>query len=71
MSSIAKTAAGWLPRSASSAASASGSPAPPFLLADKLDPLFPLAAGIALWAMAAGFGLLRHARAGRLPSATA
>jgi len=37
-----------------------------FLLTDKLDPLFPLAAGIALWAMAAGIGLLLHARASRL-----
>lgn len=36
------------------------------LLTDKLDPLFPLAAGIALWAMAAGIGMLQRARASRL-----
>jgi hypothetical protein len=40
-------------------------------LADKLDPLFQLTVGIVLWAMAAGVGLLRHARASRLASATA
>jgi hypothetical protein len=33
-----------------------------FLFTDALDPLFPLAAGIALWALIAGIGLLRGAR---------
>jgi hypothetical protein len=34
-----------------------------FLLTDALDPLFPAAAGIALWAIAAGIGQLRRRRA--------
>jgi hypothetical protein len=36
------------------------------LFTDKLDPLFPLAAGIALWAVAAGVGLLLRARTSKL-----
>lgn len=35
------------------------------LLTDKLEPLFPLAAALALWAMAAGVGLFLRARPGR------
>jgi hypothetical protein len=42
-----------------------------FLFTDKLDPLFPLAACIALWALAAGVHLLRHTRASRLAASTA
>ena len=34
-----------------------------FLLTDKLDPLFPTAAGIALWAIAVAIGLLLRRRA--------
>jgi hypothetical protein len=33
-----------------------------FLLTDALDPLFPTAAGIALWALVAGVGQLMHRR---------
>ena len=42
-----------------------------FLLTDKLDFLFPAASGIALWAIAAGIGLLLRQRATRLAVRTA
>jgi len=36
-----------------------------FLLTDRLNFLFPISSGIALWAMAAGIGLLLRGRAAR------
>lgn len=36
-----------------------------FLITDALNPLFPLAAGIGIWAVAAGIGLVARSRASR------
>lgn len=36
-----------------------------FLITDALNPLFPLAAGIGIWAVAAGIGLIIRSRASR------